>query len=43
MTCESLLGGDGFHVNVDPRNSDLIYAEYQWGNLFKSEEWWTKF
>ena len=35
---ESLLGGDGFHVNVDPRNSDLIYAEYQWGNLFKSED-----
>jgi len=31
-----LLGGDGFHVNVDPRNSDVIYAEYQWGNLHKS-------
>jgi len=34
----SLLGGDGFHVNVDPRNSDQIYAEFQWGNLFKSED-----
>lgn len=33
---DRLLGGDGFYVNVDPRNSDIIYAEYQFGNLFKS-------
>jgi len=33
---ERLLGGDGFHVNVDPRNSDVIYAEFQFGNLRKS-------
>ena len=31
-----ILGGDGFHVNVDPRNSDIIYAEFQFGNLHKS-------
>lgn len=33
---ERLLGGDGFHVNVDPRNSDIIYAEFQFGGLRKS-------
>ena len=31
-----ILGGDGFHVIVDPEISDFIYAEYQWGNLFRS-------
>lgn len=31
-----VLGGDGFHVIVDPENPDLVYAEYQWGNLFRS-------
>ena len=34
----AILGGDGFHVIVDPTNSDMIYAEYQWGNLFRSED-----
>lgn len=33
---ESILGGDGFHVNVDPTDNDYVYAEYQWGNLFRS-------
>ena len=33
-----ILGGDGFHVLVDPNNTDLVYAEYQWGNLHKSTE-----
>ena len=32
-----ILGGDGFHVNVDPSNNDYVYAEYQWGNLFRSD------
>jgi photosystem II stability/assembly factor-like uncharacterized protein len=32
----NILGGDGFHVIVDPENSDIVYAEYQWGNLFRS-------
>lgn len=31
-----ILGGDGFHVNVDPDENNIIYAEYQFGNLFKS-------
>jgi photosystem II stability/assembly factor-like uncharacterized protein len=31
-----ILGGDGFHVIVDPNTPDIIYAEYQWGNLFRS-------
>ncbi|NOX18240.1 MAG: T9SS type A sorting domain-containing protein, partial [Chlorobi bacterium] len=33
---EIILGGDGFYVSVDPTNPDVIYAEYQWGNLMKS-------
>jgi photosystem II stability/assembly factor-like uncharacterized protein len=28
--------GDGFYVIVDPTNSDIIYAEYQFGGLAKS-------
>ncbi len=35
---ERLLGGDGFHVNVDPRDSDVIYAEFQFGGLRKSTD-----
>ena len=34
----SILGGDGFHVHVDPVKDTLVYAEFQWGNLFKSTE-----
>ena len=30
---ESIFGGDGFHVKVDPTNSDILYAESQFGNL----------
>ncbi len=33
---ERILGGDGFYVIVDPNNPDIIYAEYQFGSLFKS-------
>ena len=33
-----ILGGDGFHVNVDPDENNIIYAEYQFGNLFKSTD-----
>ncbi len=33
---QRILGGDGFYVIVDPNNSDIIYAESQWGNLAKS-------
>jgi len=34
----SILGGDGFQVNVDKNNSDNVYAEYQWGNLYRSTD-----
>ena len=30
------LGGDGFHVLVNPVDNNYIYAEYQYGNLFRS-------
>ncbi|NGP76326.1 glycosyl hydrolase [Balneolaceae bacterium YR4-1] len=32
---ERLFGGDGMHVQVDPRNSDLVYTGFQFGNYFK--------
>lgn len=31
-----ILGGDGFYTLVDYTNSDIIYAEYQYGGLSKS-------
>ncbi|MBK8944144.1 MAG: T9SS type A sorting domain-containing protein [Ignavibacteriae bacterium] len=33
---ERILGGDGFYAIVDPNNSNIIFAESQFGNLFKS-------
>jgi photosystem II stability/assembly factor-like uncharacterized protein len=33
---EMIHGADGFYTNVDFTNSDVIYAEYQWGHLRKS-------
>lgn len=33
---ERILGGDGFHVIVDPTNSNFVYAETQWGGLRRS-------
>ncbi|MDX1684449.1 MAG: hypothetical protein R3275_04385 [Saprospiraceae bacterium] len=33
-----MLGGDGFVTLPDPRNNDVIYTEYQYGNLFKSTD-----
>jgi photosystem II stability/assembly factor-like uncharacterized protein len=35
---DHILGGDGFYTIVDPTNSDIIYAEYQWGGLNKSTD-----
>jgi len=32
----SILGGDGFHVNVDPIDNSYVYAESQYGNLRRS-------
>lgn len=31
-----ILGGDGFHVIVDPVDNNFVYAEFQFGNLFRS-------
>lgn len=44
---EMIYGGDGFHTLVDYTNSDIIYAEYQWGGLGKSYDggftfYWAK-
>ena len=33
---EHILGGDGFYTLVDPTDSDVIFAEYQYGGLNKS-------
>jgi len=33
---ERILGGDGFYTLVDYTNSNIIYAESQWGNLYRS-------
>ncbi len=35
---ELIYGGDGFYVIVDPNNSNIIYAEYQYGGLGKSTD-----
>jgi photosystem II stability/assembly factor-like uncharacterized protein len=35
---DHILGGDGFYCNVDPTNSSVIYAEYQYGYLYKSTD-----
>ena len=36
----AVLGGDGMFTLVDYTNSDIFYAEYQWGNLFRSTNGW---
>ena len=33
---ERILGGDGFYTLVDYTDPDIVYAEYQWGYLYKS-------
>jgi len=35
---EPILGGDGTYTLVDYTNSNIIYAEYQWGNLYRSDD-----
>lgn len=34
----AILGGDGMYTLVDYTNSNVIYAEYQWGNLYRSDD-----
>jgi len=38
---QAILGGDGFYSLVDYTNNNIIYAEYQWGNLYKSTDGWN--
>ncbi|MEI6434236.1 MAG: hypothetical protein WCP32_05275 [Bacteroidota bacterium] len=35
---EAILGGDGMFTLVDYSDPNTIYAEYQWGNLFRSDD-----
>lgn len=32
------LGGDGFFQAVDPTNPDIIYSEYQYGNIYRYDK-----
>ena len=32
------LGGDGFESAVDPENSNIVYAQYQHGNLYRYDK-----
>ena len=33
---QPILGGDGMYCLIDYSNPNILYAEYQWGNLYKS-------
>jgi len=35
---QAILGGDGMFSLVDYTNSNIIYCEYQYGNLFRSDD-----
>ncbi len=39
----SVWGGDGFHVNVDPVDNNFVYVESQWGYLGKSSDGGSNF
>ena len=32
---ESLMGGDGMQIEIDNRNSDIVYTGYQFGNYYR--------
>ncbi|WP_452220635.1 WD40/YVTN/BNR-like repeat-containing protein [Lacinutrix salivirga] len=32
---ESIMGGDGMHVQIDKRNSNIVYTGYQFGNYYR--------
>ena len=32
---ESIMGGDGMQIQVDSRNSDIVYTGFQFGNYFR--------
>lgn len=33
-----VLGGDGFWVQIDPEEPNLVYCEYQYGNMFRYDK-----
>jgi photosystem II stability/assembly factor-like uncharacterized protein len=32
---ETIMGGDGMQIQIDSRNSDLVYTGYQFGNYYR--------
>lgn len=32
------MGGDGFWVAIEPGNPDIVYTEYQYGNMFRYDK-----
>jgi len=32
---ESIMGGDGMQIQIDSRNSDIVYTGFQFGNYFR--------
>ncbi|MCL6293767.1 WD40/YVTN/BNR-like repeat-containing protein [Jejuia spongiicola] len=32
---QRLMGGDGMHIQIDNRNSNIVYTGYQFGNYFR--------
>ena len=32
------LGGDGFWQAIDPENPDIVYSEYQYGNIYRHDK-----
>lgn len=32
------MGGDGFWVAADPENPDIVYTEYQYGNMYRFDK-----
>lgn len=34
----ALLGGDGFWVAADPTDPNIVYCEYQYGNMFRHDK-----
>ncbi|WP_289046265.1 sialidase family protein [uncultured Olleya sp.] len=32
---ESIMGGDGMQIQIDNRNSDIVYTGYQFGNYYR--------
>ena len=34
---EAILGGDGFWAAVDPEDPNIVYCEYQYGNIYRHD------